>query len=210
MEKEQIKVDKEKLNLFRRSCDNEAVFIDAWCPGAGENKVPEEELLSGEITAVTFQVGCYTVRSAQRVYKVDEPGYSPESEQPASKAEVDIVRKDLVWDRGLNTYVSVRPISSWSDKLRITHEISARHNSNPAGAYTYICRATQARSLYWSEYIGDIYAVKENDAVPDECASLLVYFVWTGDSHGVDTWYRFDPDGKIEIFKYDSLFDRGD
>ena len=56
MEKEHNQTDEEKMNLFRRRCSSEAVFIDTWCPGIDESKVPEEELLPGEIEAVTFQV----------------------------------------------------------------------------------------------------------------------------------------------------------
>ena len=34
-------------------------------------------------------------------------------------------------------------------------------------------------------------------SIPDEYASLLVCLTFTGDSHGVDTWYKLDPTGKI-------------
>ena len=64
MEKEQNHIDEEKLNSFRRHCrDSEVVFIDAWSPGTEEHQVSDEELLPGEIEAVTFQIGCYTARS---------------------------------------------------------------------------------------------------------------------------------------------------
>lgn len=214
--KGQKSVDEEKLYLFRRRCCNKTVFVDVWCPGENENKVSEEELLAGEISAVTFQVGCYTVRSALRVYGIhDSDGCPCEMEDPAGKEDIEMVRKDLVWgkgdgkvsgDRGStfmsggNTYTYKSPFPLWRDKLRITHEISARHNSSPDKSFTYICRATNPINSKWFEYIGDIYAVKENDVVPDECASLLVYFVCMEYSHGVDTWYRFDTDRKIEIF----------
>lgn len=43
------------------------VFMDAWDPGRKERKLTEAELLPGELTAVVFPVGCYLVRSAERV-----------------------------------------------------------------------------------------------------------------------------------------------
>ncbi len=141
------------IEAFRRQGGGETVVTDAWNPGTGENKVPDEELLPGEIAAVTFQVGSYTVRSA----------------------------------------------------LRPTHEVSARHASAPDGAFTYICRAADPMNGRWFEYIGDIYAVKETEDIPDECASLLVYFVFTSDFYGVDTWYRFGPDGEITKYVSDLL-----
>ena len=213
--------DEEKLHLFRRDCGSEAVFIDAWCPGIDENRVPEEDLLPGEIEAVTFQVGCYTVRSALRVYTIQDPDWClAEISEPADKEEVDMVRKDLVLGQGDekvagtkksifaswgNTYNFTGYIPLWRDKLRITHEISAKHNSNRDKPFTYICRASDPMNGKWFEYIGDIYVVKENDAVPDESASLLIYFVFTSDFCGADTWYRFDPDGKIATFVSDLL-----
>ncbi len=219
MVKGQNQGDEEKLSLFRRHCDNEAVFIDAWCPGEDEYKIPEENLLLGEIKAAIFQVGCYIVRSALRVYTIhDSNWYLSELDKPAVREDVEMVRKDLAWGKGDEKGIGVKDstfsvwrnngiyagyIPSWRDKLRITHEISARHNSTPDKSFTYICRATNDINGKWYEYIGDIYAVKEKDIVPDECASLLVYFVCIGDSHGGDTWYRFDPDGKITTFDSD-------
>ena len=41
-------------------------------------EVPKSELLKGELSAVTFEVGCYIVRFAKRVYNVHEYGYTPE------------------------------------------------------------------------------------------------------------------------------------
>ena len=215
MGKGQPEGDEEKLNLFRRDCSSEAVFIDAWCSGIDEKKAPEEDLLSGEIEAATFQIGCYTVRSALRVYKVhDSDRYLSEVMEPADKEDVETVRNDLILDKGdgkvtgikgsiftswgnLHAYIGSIPV--WRDKLQITHEISAKHNSDCGKTFTYICRAADPMNGRWFEYIGDIYAVKENDAVPDEYASLLVYCVCIGDSYGADTWYRLHPDGKITI-----------
>lgn len=216
MEKEQNQTDEEKMNLFRRLCSSEAVFIDAWCPGIDESKVPEEELLPGEIEAVTFQVGCYTVRSALRIYTIsDSEWYLAEVGEPADKEDVRLVRKNLLLGEGGrkdteakgnifaswgNIYTYTGYIPSWRDNLRFTHEISARHHSTQDKSYTYICRAADPINGKWFEYIGDIYAVKERDTVPDESASLLIYFVFTSDFYGVDTWYKLDPDGKITRF----------
>lgn len=216
MGKEQSVNDKEELHLFRRGCDSDAVFIDAWCPGGDENKVLEEDLLPGEIEAVTFQVGCYTVRSALRVYTIQDPDwFLAEVGEPADKEDVEMVRKDLVsgkrdgevagaknsvfasWG---NIYAYAGTTPSWRDKLRITYELSAKHNSSCDKPFTYICRAADPLNGKWFEYIGDIYAVKERDTAPDESASLLIYFVFTSDCYGVDTWYRFEPGGEITTF----------
>lgn len=217
MEKEQNHIDEGKLNSFRRHCrDSEAVFTDAWSLGTEEHQVSDEELLLGEIEAVTFQVGCYTVRSALRVYTIQDPDwYLAEVREPADKDDVEMVRKDLAPVNGTETvtgtkesilaswgnlYTFAGNIPQWRDKLRITHEISAKHNFKCDMPFTYICRAADPMNGKWFEYIGDIYAVKERDTVPDESASLLIYLAFSSDFYGVDTWYRFDPDGKIATF----------
>lgn len=215
MGKTQNRVDEEG-KMFRRNCGSEAVFTDAWNPGADVDMVSGQELLPGEIVAVTVRVGCYIVRSALRVYTIQDPDwYLAEVRETASEEDIEMVRKDPIWDNGKgrsiyaegrifeswgSTYDHADAAPSWREKLRVTHEISARHDSSPNSPFTYICRAADPMNGKWFEYIGDIYAVKENEDTPDERASLLVYFVFTSDFYGVDTWYRFAPDGELTTF----------
>ena len=174
----------------------DALHIEPWEWGEIGKKVPEGELLPGELSATTFSAGCYTVRSAQRVYKICEPTYFPEAETPASWEETKLVRKDI---RPMGTIGPIAP--AWRDELRVTHEISARHNDAPEGKFTYICRAAEARTGRWKEHISAIYSAKESKFIPDEYASLLVCLAFVGDSHGVDTWYKLDPTGKITTLR---------
>jgi hypothetical protein len=174
----------------------DALHIEPWEWGEIGKKVLEGELLPGELSAVTFSVGCYTVRSAQRVYRVYGPIYAPEKETPASWEETELVRKDIT------PMGTIKPlVPAWRDELRVTHEISARHNDAPEGQFTYICRAAEASSGRWKEHISAIYSVKESKFIPDGYASLLVCLAFTGDSHGVDTWYKLDPTGKITTLR---------
>lgn len=191
-----------------------AAFTGFWHPEHGK-QVSESELLPGELSAVTFKVGRYTVRSAQRVYQIHEPGYIPEMETPASSEDVELVRKNIVpvnagpqVSFAMTTGIGFQP---WRDKLRVTHEISARHQDNPSGTFTMICRAAEARNYTWTEHIGTICAAKEHIAVPDKRASLFVCSTYVGDSFSVDTWYKLDPTGKIttlSLHPYDSDIDK--
>lgn len=174
----------------------DALHIEPWEWGEIGKKVPEGELLLGELSATTFSVGCYTVRSAQRVYRVYGPIYDPEKETPASWEKTELVRKDIT------PMGTIRPlVPAWRDELRVTHEISARHNDAPEGKFTYICRAAEASCGRWKEHISAIYFVKESKFIPDKYASLLVCLALAGDSHGFDTWYKFDPTGKITTLR---------
>lgn len=158
--------------------------------------VPESELLPGELSAVTFPIGCYIVRSAQRVYRIHEPGYFPEEEVPADDEEVALVRKNMP-----SSPTMAAGFQQWQDKLRVTHEISARHTDASAGKFTCICRAAEARNGRWKEHISAVYSVKESGFIPNEYASLLVCLAFTGDSHSSDTWYKFDPTGKLTTLR---------
>lgn len=164
--------------------------------------IQEEELLLGEISAFTFQVGCYTVRSAYRVYmNYEQDGHY--FERPAGKEDVEMVRKDLEWSSRLKGWFYKDRRSSLPSGLRITrltYEISAIHNSSYKRVFTYICSIDAEWHISYSEYVKDICTIKENKTVSDECDSLLIYIVYTGSSFGVDTWYRLDPDGKITRF----------
>lgn len=187
-----------------------AVFTGSLHPGHGR-KVDEADLLPGELSAEVFRVGCHTVRSALRVYQVSEPGYSPEQEIPAGPEDVALVRKDILPENlphrlgvTMTAGIGFRP---WQNRLRVTHEISARHRGDSSDAFTVICRTAQSRNHTWSEHIGPVYAAKEHLLIPDKQASLFVCSTYVGDSFSTDTWYKFDPDGRIttlSLHPYDS------
>ena len=181
-------------NDINKYWSRHAVFTGSWDSRLyrGE-KVKEEELLQGELSAYVYQVGCYIVRNALRVYKIYEHGYCPEKEQPASIEEVALVRKDIVDEERafMGFYL-------WSDELRITNEISAKHMMDSGGDFKYICRATQARNYRWSETISCICTAKKNLFMSNQQASLFVCNTYVGDSFSVETWYKLSADGKIK------------
>lgn len=202
-------------NTIRKHWKLSAEFTNSLHLEHGE-KVDETDLLPGESSAEIFHVGCYTVRSAQRVYQVSEPGYTPEKEIPADPEDVELVRKDkspVSTDPQLSVSATVTGIEfqSWRNRLRVTHEISARHQDNSNGSFTMICRAAEARNFSWSECIGPIMTAKEHIAVPDKHASLFVCNTYVGSSFSADTWYKLDPTGEITTLRlhpYDSQRDK--
>lgn len=177
-----------------------AVFTGSWYSGQ-EKKMDSAKLLQGELSAKTSTVGCYLVRSAIRVYKIHEPGYCPELEVPADQNDMDLLWQYINEWGNLDDFLAMdawcavgRP---WSQRLRITHEISARHKDDPNPEFVYITRTAQARNLMWHESINCICTAKENVFVPDRNASLFVCNTYVGDSFSVDTWYQFSRFGKI-------------
>lgn len=209
-----IKKAEDCNEILRKHWAPAAVITDSWNPKEGK-KVPESELLPGELSARTYQVGCYTVRSATRVYKINEPSYCPEREIPADQAELDLIKRDAFVPKythdtlteGVAVASTTTGLPSWQDKLRITHEISAQYTTSSNGDFTYICRAAQSRNYTWSESIKDICAAKEMQTTSDKDASLFVCSSYVGDSFSSDTWYKLDPDGIITTLRlhpYDS------
>ncbi|HWR08947.1 YcjF family protein [Sporomusa sp.] len=173
---------------------NAAVFTDK-CENPYSCQLEPDELLPGELTAVTFTVGCYIVRSALRVYKAcDNLGL----EIPADKEELDCVQADLRGGSGLFSPFS----PPWHDRLRVTSEISAKHSSDPYGIFTngfkYICRGGHnVENELWSHSIGSICTLKKNILLSDNAADLLIlhtnhYFTATS-----STWYSLNPQGVL-------------
>lgn len=177
-------------DTIRKHWKNKAVFTDAWRPDEAEQEIPENELQAGEMSAVIFKVGCYHVRSAWRVYKKQD-----DLKIPADKEEVELAKGKLKGT--VKMTIDVLRYMELPEKMCVVHEISAKHMDNPNNTYTNVCSIAQSRSVRWCEYVGDIYTVKENESIPDEYASLLVYTHFSGDSFGADTWYKLDPTGKI-------------
>ena len=184
-----IAIKPEEKQVIRKHWNCAAVFTDAWNRDKKESEVSEAELLLGELSAVTFLIGCYTVRSARRVYRVYEPGYRPKLETPAEPAEIALIKKDMAYlhagpDVSVTTGIGV---PSWQDKFRITHEISAKHNDNPNEVFTYVCRAAGSTNYRWCEKVDSICTAKDSDLIPEEYASLFVCNTYVGDLFSADT-----------------------
>lgn len=196
----------ENKNVIRKHWNSTAVFTGAWRLSSKKQELKETELLPGELSAVVCKVGCYIVRSAQRVYKIHELGYEPSLENPASKEEIELVREYVRRVKaagGLAGYLAIAiagmplPCLSLGGGLRIALEISARHHADPTPQYTFVCKATQAGNANWIESIKCICTAKKHTRISNECASLFVLSHYEGNSFGADTWYKLDPTGKI-------------
>lgn len=209
---------------FKR--ENSTIFTDTWHLGVDREEVPEGDLFPGELSAVLFRIGCYSVRSAMRVYKVcDSEGQREKI--PADPAEVEAVRKDNYYKTFIEPIISgdipaaaehpafttVIQSPVWRYELCVVHEISAKYIKSADSGFTHICSAMQYINTRdpedvakgpsmpevsgCYEYIGDIYTFKVQESFPDENASLLIYKHCESSRQGVDTWYRFDPSGEI-------------
>jgi hypothetical protein len=177
------------MKTLRNHLGNDIVFTAVWADATDVRQLEDSELLPGELSAVTFTISCYTIRSAQRVYKILEDY----SEVPADE-------EDLAWIKKHPN----RLFSNNLGKLRITHEITAKHDSDPEGAFAgnfkYVCRAGRAINYSWSESIDFICTLKENASSSDEEASLFVLNRYIGSSFSVEDWNKLMPNGVIKEY----------
>jgi serine/threonine protein phosphatase 1 len=168
------------METLRKHLGNDIVFTGVWGDATEERQLEDSELLPGELSAVIFTIGCYTVRSAQRVYKEHEDygSFLPENAVPADEKDLAFVKESKYYSSQSWTLNDVSLPSPWDGELRITQEITAKHNSDPegvfAGNFKYVCRAVHKAMTNGDEVIELISAIKKDASSSDENASLFV------------------------------------
>lgn len=181
------------METLHRHLGNDIVCTGVWADAKEKYDLEDSELLEGELSACTFTIGCYTIRSAQRLYKdTDEVHYTEKI--PANQEEITSFKENR---KGL---LALFPTD---DGIRLVHEISAKHHAADTSAFPegwkYICLATT--SISWSESIDFIGTIKSKAEVPDEQADLFVLKTYTGDSFGTADWYKLDADGAVSEYQ---------
>lgn len=181
------------MKTLHRHLGNDIVCTGVWADAKEECYLEDSELLEGELSACTFTIGCYTIRSAQRLYKdTYEVRYTEKI--PADQEEIASFKENR---EGLLTSFPT------ADGIRLVHEISAKHHTADTSAFPeglkYICLATT--SINWSESIDFIGTIKSKAEVPNEQADLFVLKTYTGSSFSVAHWYRLDTNGALSEYQ---------
>lgn len=117
-------------DVMRKYWNSAIIFTDVLRSDTEKQELVETELLQGEMSAISFRVGCYIVRSAQRVYSVHKSDDSLELEIPGSQAEVEYIKNLSV------AFAGIPPLNG--TLLRITNEISAKHNAARNNLFTFV------------------------------------------------------------------------
>ena len=182
------------MKTLRKHLGNDIVFTGVWADATEERQLEESELLPGELSAVTFTLGCYTIRSAQRVYK-ELKDYS---EAPADGEDIAYLKElkaSPLTGRWIDNYER-------NEKFYINQEIMAKHNSDPKdvfeGNFKYVCCATE--KYRFPQTINFICTLKESASSSDEHASLFVFIEHICDSFRTEDWYKLTPNGVIRKY----------
>lgn len=169
-----------------------AIFITATDKDK-KNKhiVSEDKLRDGEVSAVTYSVGNYAIRESVMLYKDDDDNYYT-SRVPADKEQIENFKKQHN-ERSI-IFIDV-------DGCRPVREIRAANMNDAEPKWRFVCLATSAKSLVWSESIDFIGTVKKNVFVPDKKSDLFVLVNYMGDSFSTETWHRFTHKGEAKEYK---------
>ncbi len=197
------------MEVLHAHLGNSIVITGTWEEAEGERELEEEELFEGEITAVVFTMGCYTVRIAECLYKdSDFMQYMqriPASQDIITRYRVRHIEEARERAAGRTVVGSIMELS-WENGVRKVTEVSARYRSGSdelVERWQNICIAAKTRGGIGSASIDYICTVKRCHEVSDEHAALFVLSRYLGDTHTDETWYKFTPDGIVESYRID-------
>lgn len=157
-----------------------------------EHEISKDKLCKGEVAAVSYFIGPYVIRDSIMLYK-DDGDIHYTDRIPAEEKDVEEFREGQSVPRlllGLGFDKPYRPV-------RVIH---ARYRNDASAKWHYICGATEAKSMIWSESISFIGTAKKNVFDSDKKSDLFVLVEYTGDSFSTETWHRFNPDGETKEY----------
>lgn len=187
---------------LRTQLGHDIVFTGMRAEATGERKIEEEELLEGEICATVFTVGCYAVRIAKCLYVDDARRGVHYTERVPAEPDRTAEYRDAMRSGQAHEGKRLEEGCLYDREARMVTEVSARYDpgrGDSADGWRNICTAATSCGT-WSESIVYICTVKRNHLIPDEQAALFVSKRFMGSSQAVDYWYKFMPDGDIELY----------
>lgn len=187
------------LSDLREHYSNRVALVDVFGKQTTITDVDEQDMHEGEISALSFKLGCYDVVQSSRLYEDNEiNNYTKKI--PASR-EVIAKLSELLESDPFGFSISSR-VAIDGVYYRIVTEIYAKHQ-NATEEYILICDATSASNLSWTEYVRFIGTVKSAPSVSDDNAELFVSTHFEGSSHGSDRWYKLTPGGVVKTYETD-------
>jgi len=202
----------QKINgkeMFCKRLKKDMVFTDEWSDDMDERELDESELLAGELSATNFTVGCYTVRTAFRVFKIPEYNEALTENDyriPADKEDLEYAKKlDYVESMPKKIKNAMRMMKPYrifgldKKRLHIVHEIKAKYNTDSddifKNKFKYIC------DVDYQDRILMIYTAREK-SLSDEYASLFIIKKVDHAWGGWNVMYQLDTNGVL--FKFDN------
>ena len=162
-------------------------------------ELKKDELLKGELSAVTYDFGIYTIRIANRIFHDSQTlngCYRPGSKNPEPASEEEI--------RSLEMFLSQPTDYSY----RRATEVSVRCR-NSRNTFKTVCYCSDSRTVSWTEGLGFVRRVKKHIFSPDKSSVLYICKIFYGNSNTIKYWYAVYPEGKIKNVVSDNFIGRG-
>jgi hypothetical protein len=180
------------LQTLREHMGNGIKLTGAWNSPKNEQEIGDDDLLPGEISAITFEIGGYIVRSAKRVYKV----LDDYTEVPAKGDDLLLAKERE------NNMLGFFGMQDRNTKTK--NEISAKLVFDKHGVFAdgfkIICQASRAQSFAWTEDIVYICAILTPPSFSLDDELLFVKNLYVGSSYSSETWYKLNPKGTIKSY----------
>lgn len=188
------------------------------CVSGNEVRVlAEDELREGELSALVYQVGCYSVRIADRVYRegkfessdseipLEGKGVSKGEAIAAHSADISplqgrffrLATKEELEEYRIATRNPFKAMMNPPSEYQKVKEVTAAYMGSE---YKNICQAMCSKYGRYFDELTFLGSIKRCRSVPDSQASLLVGRTYVGDSYNENYCYIFSPDGYLREY----------
>lgn len=210
------------LDVLYKRLPEGVVIKNATNPHGKGRVLEDTELREGELSASIYQVGCYSVRIVERVYR--EGNFEPISD--ATDDEIRFEGKSVKQGEAIIAQsFDIPPLKNRYNRPATKDELEEYRNAtknpymatiNPPrdyqkvkevsaaymdGEYKNICQVMYSKYGRYSDRLTFMGTVKLNKSVTDSQASLFVGSNYVGDSFGIKTFYAFSPDGYVRYYQ---------
>lgn len=188
--------ERDGIETLHRHLGEDILITGLWKKADEETEVEEEGLLEGELSAFTFKIGNYLIRSSMRLYQdTDENTYYQRI--PATQDRLAVYAAS----GNMGGYIML----SEREGVREVHEISAKYqgtgDEDVTEDWNFVCLATEEPMGKWRESIDFIGTVKKNSSVLEKQEALFVQKNYFGDAHCSKDWYKMTSDGKVTEYQ---------
>ena len=181
----------ESVNTLKKHMGNDIKFTGAWDKAQNIRQLQTDELLPGEMSAMTYEIGGYTVRNADRVYKRLEDF----TEIPADNETIELAKEQQKRLFGL--------MGNRDRSIKITNEISAMRTSDISDAFSdgfkLVCQATNGIHVFEEIHFICSILTPPSFSLNDEL--LFVKRCFMGDSISAESWFCLNPQGVVTSFR---------
>lgn len=184
----------EDIEESLKECLNKPMYIRKEIRNIEENvlDLSEQDLLDGEVCAHVFEIGCYKIRSARRLYLRGVDGRVPAGEELVKNYKEKNFRYNLLGNEVFEGFGYI------SDEVFSVNEISAKPINNTTDEWKTVCSVESGGG--WIETLKIIATVSENSSTDESDDSLVILKEWVGITYTSYYWHILKSDGTFKVY----------